>query len=452
MTYSIGPITLRNLTNHTWSTGQISLTTDIQSQPQIGYIVGQEMVSYNLIGSFFADTAAEARIQRQQINDIIANPNIQQVYITFDQDDEELSGWFVIDSLETTIEAAIFNHYPFTLSVRRIQGGGALTSQVWKSNPYIHSYVNLSELWVAMPNGRGNLAYDEERVGGDGASNLIKTGFSINVGFTYDQAFSHTDDDIYLARCQIYDTITGSTTSDPTDPDETAWIERFGTYVNFEGDVVIGNNLIRYIWEDAFSLGKGGGKLYVWTGSNWEIACDLLTISFFESPTLYTNVLKPTIEYFDFNKVIWHENYLAADNRNVSIRYKILRGSYTMHVSIKSDHGNITAFSGVSPYSGNSFVSYDENLITSNYRAALATTTLTNQIKYGFFYTDAPGGGGAVGSITFGYNTSEGIWTHLGFFAVPQPIPNSVSLATLGKQYLANMNFQETIINPVMMI
>lgn len=452
MTYSIGPIELRNLTNHTWSASQPSLNTDIQSQPQTGFVIGQEMVSYNLIGSFFADTAAEARVQRKQINDIIANPSIQQIYITFDQDDEELSGWFVIDSLETTIEAAIFNHFSFTLGVRRIKSNGLVDTQLWKSLSYNHSYTTAVEKWLSLPYGRGNVINDELRVGGDTANNPIKRNLTENIYEypTYNtvQTGITAFTNFYLARCQIYDTVNSNTTSDPTDPDETDWIERFGTYINFEGDAVFGNNLLRYIWDDTL----GGGRLYLWTGSNWEIACDSFTLAFSDTPTNLTVARKPTIEYFDWNKIIWHENYMEDENRNVSIRYKMLRGSYTLQVSIKSDHSTLQPTSGITRYSGNSHSSYNQNLTSSNYRGAFNTTTLANSIQYGFFYTDGSVGGGTGGDIQLGYTTNEKVWTHLGLFAVQNPIPNSVSLASLAGQYLSNMDFQEGIINPVMMV
>lgn len=452
MTYSIGPIELRNLTNHSWSTSQTTLTIDIQSQPQTGFVTGQEMVNYNLIGSFFADTAAEARIQREQINDIIANPNIKQVYISFDQDDAELSGWFVIDSLETTIEAAIFNHYPFTLGVRRIKGNGLVDIQLWKSLSYTHSYSTTPEKWLSLPYGRGDIIDDELRIGADTANNPIKRNLTEN---TYEYPTYNTVQtgitaftDFYLARCQIYDTINSNTTSDPTDPDETAWIERFGTYLNFEGDVVFRNNLLMYIWDDTL----GGSRLYLWTGSNWEIACNMFTLTFSDTPTNLTVARKPTIEYFDWNKIIWHENYTEDEDRNVSIRYKMLRGSYSLHVSIKSDHGNLVSTSGITRYSGNSHSSYDQNLTSSNYRAAVGTTTLTNPIQYGFFYTDGSVGGGTSGAVQLGYTTTEKVWTRLGLFAVQNPIPNSISLEVLAGQYLANMDFQETVTDLVMMI
>lgn len=450
MTYSIGPITLRNLTNHTWSASQTSLTTDLQSQPQIGYIVSQEMINYNLIGAFFADTEAEARTQRIQINDIIANPSIQQVYITFDQDDAELSGWFAIDNLETTIEATIFNHYLFTLGVRRIKGGGVTTGQIWKSNAYLHDYVNTSQNWISLPNNRGNIIFDELRNGGDGGSNAIKKDLIVTSPITY----THTNNivnfsaNVYLARCQIYDTITSNSTSDPNDPTEATWIERFGTYIDFQGDAVFSNNLIRYVWDETIS----GGVVYVWTGSNWEIACNGFTLAFSDVPTTLTEAHVPTVEYFDFNKIIWHENFTQAEGRNVSIRYKMLRGSYTLHVSIKLDHGNLQSTSGITKYSGNSHSSYSEDLATSNYRVARGTSVLGNPIQYGFFYTDGGAGGGAGGAVTLGYTTVEKVWTRLGLFATSNPIQNGVSVSTIANQYLANMDFQESIINPIMMV
>ena len=453
MSYSVGPINLRNLTNHTWSASQVSLNTAIQSQPETGFVTDYEMVSYNLIGAFFADTAAEARTQRKQINDIIANPNIQQVYIIFDQDDEELSGWFVIDSLETTIESAIFNHYPFTLGVRRIKEGSALTVQLGKSNPYLFSYTNVVDGWLAMPNGRGNLLgyLKEKRYGADNGFNMIERDI-LDTGLypTYNQNFSHTDSDVYKARCQIYDTITSNTTSDPNDPDETNWIERFGTYLNFEGDAVFRNNLLMYIWDATL----GGSRLYIWndTDFHWEIACDTFTLAFSDTPTNLTVARKPTIEYFDWNKIIWHENWTEDENRNVSIRYKMLRGSYTLHVSIKSDHGDLQSTSGITKYSGNSHSSYDQNLTTSNYRVARGTSVLGNPIQYGLFYTDGSTGGGASGAITLGYTTTEKVWTRLGLFATSNPVQNGVPVSDIANQYLANMNFQESIINPVMMV
>lgn len=453
MTYSIGPIALRNLTNHTWSASQTSLTTDILNQSQVGFVTGQEMVNYNLIGAFFADTTAEARIQRTQINDIIANPSIQQIYITFDQDDEELSGWFAIDNLETTVEAAIFNYYSFTLGVRRITGGGNITVQKANSYFYNHVYSNVNQRWVSMPNGQGDNS-DEQRFGGDGGFNPVKTNLDLTqlnptfrIGYSIPSPFV-PDPDIYLARCQIFDTVSSDTTTDPNDPDETNWIERFGTYINFEGDLVLRNNLLMYIWDATL----GGSVLYLWSGSNWEVACNTFTLTFSDTPTILTESHKPTIEYFDWNKIIWHENFTQAEGRNVSIRYKMLRGSYTLHVAIKSDHGDLVSTGGITKYSGNSHSSYDENLAGSNYRAALGTTVLGNPIQYGFFYTDGSGGGGASGDIQLGYTTSEKVWTRLGLFAVQNPIPNSVFKNTLANQYLANMDFQETIINPVMMV
>lgn len=452
MSYKLGPIALRNLTNHTWSAGQPGLTSVIQGQSETGFITGQEMISYNLLGAFFADTATEARIQRKQINDIIANPAIQQIYIIFDQDDEELSGWFAIDSLETTIEAAVFNHYPFTLGVRRIQGNGLLDTQIWKSHRYAHVYTTASNKWVALPYNRGNDFIFNSRVGGDGAFNSIKDNLVVDGERypTYDTRENPTNanSDYYLARCQIYDTISSSTTSDPNNPDETNWIERFGTYINFEGDLVLRNNLLMYIWDATL----GGSKLYVWTGSNWEIACNTFTLVFSDTPTNLTVAHKPTVEYFDWNKIIWYENWTEDENRNVSIRYKMLRGSYTLHISIKSDHGDLQSTSGITKYSGNSHSSYDENLITSNYRVARGTSVLGNPIQYGFFYTDGGAGGGAGGAVTLGYTTAEKVWTRLGLFATSDPIQNSVSVSTIAQQYLANMNFQETIINPLMMI
>lgn len=458
MSYSIGPIQLRSLTNHTWSASQISLTTDIQSQPQVGFVTDQEMVSYNLIGSFFADTAVEARIQRKQINDIIANPNLQQVYITFDQDDDELSGWFVIDSLETTIDAAIFNHYSFTLGVRRLKTGSGKTGLSWKSKPYNSAYTNTFEVWLSFPPNRfGSSKRNAIRRGADGQGNEIL--YDVEKGkhsfFTYDNFYSFnfqsgtsSAEQVYQARCKIYDTVDSNSTSDPTDPDETDWIERFGTYINFEGDAVFGNNLLRYVWDGTID----GSVVYAWTGSNWELICTGLSLVFSTTPTTITSSFQPTVEYFDWNKIIWHENYLTDEGRNVSVRYKMLRGSWTLHVAVKSDQGNLSATTKIEKYAGNSHSSYSQNLTSSNYRIALGTTVLTTPIQYGLFYTDGSVGGGSGGDIELGYTTSPGIWTRFGLFISENPLVSGELITDITNQYLANMDFQETIINPVMMV
>jgi hypothetical protein len=449
MTYSIGPIQLKYLTNHTWSSSQQLQQASIQNQVQTGFAVGQPMLSYNLIGAFFADTAEEAENQRIQINDIINNPTIEQIYIVFDQDDPELSGWFVLTSLETSIEAAIFNNFPFNLGVRKIKQGGDITVQGWKSNPYDTPYVNIPQTWVALPNNRGDVFFDELRTGGDGGTNPIKISVESN-GVSY-PSYSHVSNPLndntnpYLARCAIYDTVGTGTTASTSNPTEDSWIERFGTFSTYEGDVVFSNNLIRYIWDSDLQR----GRLYSWTGANWELICETLTLLFSDSPTTLTEGYKPSVAYFDWNKIIWYEHYTEAEGRNVNIKYKMLRGSYTLHISVKSDHGNILSTSAVNLYSGNTFSSYLTNLSGSNYRAVSANTVLGNPVYYGLFYTDNSTGGGTGGAINLGYTLSEGVWTHLGLFVAPNPIPNSVTIATLARQYLANMDFRETIIDPV---
>lgn len=449
MTYSIGPMDFRYLTAHNWSASQPNVSADVLLQPQTGFPTSQQMISYNLIGAFSADTPTEARLQRKQLNDLVNNAGISQIFIVFDQDDAELSGWFVLVSLETTVNAAIFTDYTFSLSVRKLKGGGYLTAQAWKSFPYNHAYTNTFETWLSLPNDRRKPITFELRVGADGGNNPIRNDLFEGDPVLYTQ-IGHSmnfNSDIYKARCQIYDTITSSTTADPTNPSESSWIERFGSYVSFEGDVVFRNNLLMYIWDETL-----GSKLYLWTGANWEIVCNSFTLGFSDSPTVVTERRKPTVEYFDFNKIIWYENFTEDENRNISIRYKMLRGSYTLHVAIKTDHGDLLSTSGITKYSGNSHSSYDEDLGGSNYRAALGTTTLANAVQYGFFYTDGSTGGGSSGAIQLGYVTNEKVWTRLGLFGVPDPIPNSVTLKTLASQYLANMNFQETILNPIITI
>ncbi len=450
MAYIIGPVTLRFLTDHNWVSSQVFRDVSIIQKPVSAYSIGQKFEVYNLIGAFNADTAAEARIERQKINDLFNNSTIQQVYIEFSGLDEaELSGWYALDSLDTSIEAAVFENYLFTASVRRLYSSGAGIGQVWKTQPYNSVYINTPLTWLAMPTNRGPLTGYQLRQGELGNSHVWMDVRREYMPLQYEKnvdPFAPSSTDKYdLSRCQVWDSTTQTGTNSATsDPVETTWVERYGTHYTFQGDAIFGNDLIRYIW----SASANTGAFYLWTGANWERTCQGLLLTLSDTPSFPSFTHKPIVEYFDWNKIIWTMLATTVEKRAVVVRCKIIRGSYFVSLSVKSDHGNLDQLTMVARVSGNTHTAYSENLLSSNYRAAEGTTALGTAITYGLFYTQNAFTGGTGGDVPFGSDTPVNVWNNVGYFSLKNPSGISgLTVAELAKQYLANMNFKEQLVN-----
>lgn len=441
MSYSIGPLQFDFLTDHRMVSSKNYSDVSVIGKKSSSYVIGYEFESYTLVGAFYNSNANTARLQRKQLNELVNNPNIDFIYINFDQD-TDLSGWFLLESLETAIDAAIFENYTFTLNVKKVLGGSFGIYQGWKSNPFIHVYTTAEELWLSYHNDRMRYATAEYRVGYNGLNTIVRGDLSLSPMYYQNLPVASN---IYNMRCEIFDTtIQNSTTSSAVDPVETTWQEKFGVYKSFEGDVVFSNGLIRYIWDDVLS----GGRVYLWTGNNWQAVTNPISWAFSTSPTNLTSLRKPVITYFSWNKIVWNETYQTDEQRNIHVRYKMLRGSYFINISIKSDHGNILNTSFLTRYPSNTHVSYDENITSSNYISAQSTTTLGTSVKYGLFFTDGTvSNTGTNGVINLGYATLPGVWTHLGLFAIRQPNTGNVSPAILARQFLANMDFGENLLN-----
>ncbi len=461
MTFSVGPITLRYLTQHNWSTSVTFTDVNILNSPQSSYGMGASLPSFSLAGEFNADTPTEARLQRKQINELLSNPSIQYVYIDFSSENEaELSGWYSIESLDTTIETAIFDTYPFTMTVKRANSSATMF-QTWKSRPHNDIFTVTSLPWVAMPENRGSFN-SQVRIGRDSIvtpifadtlGGLLTAVYPNALPVAYSADFDPNDplsgvNKYYTSRCYMYDTTTQSdVTTVNNDPSESTWVERFGTHFNWEGDVVFGNTLIRYIWSAAAQF----PYYYLWTGANWEKICVGPLVSLSVSPTTVTFETPPIVTYFDWNKIEWYHILvsLGDETRTIPIKYTMLRGSYFVTISVKGDWSTVQSTSNLAKASANSFVSNDENIGTSNYRSAKVTTPLATGVQYGLSYVD----GGATantgsGTIRFGISKSAGEWIRLGLFLLEKPTTSGhVTPDLLSRQFLANMNFEERLVN-----
>ena len=405
-----------------------------------------------MAGNFYATTGEAARIQRMQINDLFANPAIRQVYIEFDEDKEELSGWYMLGDLDTSILASVFNAYPFTMSVTRLYSSGAGVGQVWESRPLENVYTTIPKPWLALPPNKGGTSGSRFQLRqGDGGNAPVWRDLQegeMPISYRHDMdpfAPNSSDDKYYDNRCYVYDTITETGVINSVDPPKDDWIERFAGNVGYEGSVVIGNGFIRYVW----SKSTEAGFFYLWTGNNWDRIIAGPDLKFTGSGTGDGLLVhRPVVTYFDWNKVVWYHLSTQAEERAGILRCELLRGSYYISMAVKADYGEVNASSQIDNAGSTTVGSSFENMTTSNYRGWDLTTAGARTVKYGMFFTRQATTSSSAGRVILGSNTPEGEWNNFGVFMLNNPTGiSSLDVETLAQDYLSGMDFTERIVN-----
>ena len=446
MGIQIGPITLDSLEGQSWSISRRSETVGVPFGRSYSTTTGMELISYDLSGLVKAATDAAARLLRQQLQDLFNNHSLDFVYIAFDHDSPEFSGWYILDRLSMSLDAHIFGAYPFAASVRRLAAHGGLTeAQYFHAVTLTNDYSSLTPRpWTALVNGRGGASHDL-RTGQGGSNRIVANANDAIIPYDHPAA-----PDVYAGgRCRIFDTRTNLfSPHNAVDPDETDWLERFGNNIHFEGDAVVDNGLIRYV-----ALRAGGHYIYLWAGSYWERVADPPDWAFGDSPINASSTRLISIEYFDWDRITFLDYQDSQDNRGAALRWTLRRGTYFFEIETASRIGTILATSEiVSPYS-TTLGAFDNDVATANYASARVTAPVSgNQYHFGFLHTETatPAGssGGSYVRVQLGVTVAEDAYFKVAYFAVPHPLPSGLTKANLGLEFLSGSTTRRVLVDP----
>lgn len=434
MGLSIGPIELTFLEAHNWDVRRQIEMVNVPFARQTGYTVGAELVTYQLTGAFHADTDTEAKQIRRQLNELFNNPDIDFEYIEFDLDDEELSGWFLLDSINTQIIPGVFGDYPFSCSVRRLGNIENLKiGGYWKSNELTNDYGLSAREWLAIPNGLGS-GVGAVRTG-EGGSNQMVTSPTANP-IVYQGDFDTST--YYDMRCRLVDYTTIL-------PSSSTWTDIYGKDHKFAtagASYMMHNGLIGLDHSQVAGPTKIlKGLLYNNGSASWQI---YLTRFYLKNAagTTYTILHRPVIEKYNYDEIVWTVMYGdTSDNNNFPVTFRLRRGTYFIDVEIPVRETGVDIGPNTSiEISGDPFTSSSS---AANYFVGVNTST-----QMGFLYTETASPSYTSTAVKLGQTISA---SNVGKFAIlltSNPLPSGVTLANLGTEYIANISQQTVLVNP----
>lgn len=451
MSYSIGPITFPFLEAHSWDARRQTQIVNVPFTRQTGFSTGAELVSYSLSGQFYADTEAEAKVLRRQLVELFNNSDIDFEYIEFDCDDEELSGWFLLDQVSVNIPPGSLGPYPFSASVRRL---GNLSTHLfgtyWTSTPYTNDYALTGREWVAAPNSLGSPVNDNRP--GDGGENYIIVAPSPLVSPITYQA-QPTIADFYDMACRAY-TIPGTVSIADALNEVASKTEIFSNdhetirsaTTTARERIIISNGLIALAYDPVPS--RNETELYVYDSavappSSWvQVALDVLYTTTASAFSYSAQQFRPVFEKVSRDEIIFKvilSNTDAYDQNLVTARYRIMRGSYFVDVHLKTNGTDIdtdTAILGTDALSS----------LTSG--ANYSVADVGTKGKVGYLHTETATSTISVFSLRLGYSVAINSETHFGLLLTPPALPTGTTLANLGNEFIANMRQQPVLVDP----
>lgn len=458
MTITIGPIVIKDYETLSWSTRRQNEIVSIPYGPQqINNLTGVELIEYQITGTIFSDTTAP-KLLRRQLTELFNNNTREFTYIEFSEDGNELTGWFLLDNFLTEIIPSTF-HYNFNMTVRRLSLDNTQIIALYMQDdtPLDGDYTGLSERrWAGLPKGIGAVSHISRPT--DQGSIRIPINTTSHF-FPYTQSST-----IYDLRCKVYDTQTPrSLASFVSSPNviETGWVERFGLGDNFEGDVVITNDLIRLVFIQASSItGSNTNARYyfhIWTGSQWEYACwdwqPRYSGYFLNQIDIYGS---PTITHLSDNKIEYIQFYFLRGSgitRTLLVVKNMLNyGTYYVEKEVIARFDEIVDGSAMLAQS-QTVIGTDHSIVTDNYTSGQFQTASGFSFNMGFLHTKTPDDI-ALGSLLsgnylqVGYQVPVNTCYQVAVFVLPNPPPSGTTLANLGREYLSNSTQKRVLINP----
>ena len=445
MSYSIGPISFPFLEAHSWDARRQTQIVNVPFARQTGFSIGAELVSYSLSGQFYAGTEAEAKVLRRQLVELFNNSDIDFEYIQFDCDDEELSGWFLLDQVSVSIPPGTLGPYPFSASVRRL---GNLSTHLfgtyWTSNPYTNDFALIGREWVAAPNSLGSPVNDD-RPGEGGENQIVVAPAPLENPIVYrDQP---TFADYYDLACRCY-----TTAGNPSDglngiADMPEVFSSGHVYSDANNDsLVVSNGLVAIAYNSSLGIATMQMIIYEPTlGIPWRTIVSSIDL-FDTSLGVYRVVSQyPIVEKLSKDEIVLQVVYSVTadyDQNSVTVRYKIRRGTYFIDVHLKTKGADIDSTS---------------RLLTTASVASPVTATNTyvatvNSVpamsSAGFLHTETFVGVASGTNIQLGYDVLPNSETRFAVFVLPETIPTGTTVVNMGNEFIANMRQQPVLVDP----
>ena len=336
MTTSVGPIEFQFIESFSWTDGRSITTTAIPLRRNQSYTVGTNETTYTLSTSFFALTDEAAKVKRRQLHELARNPNIDFVYINFEQDSHEHSGWYHISDVSTTPITGTFGDYPVTFNItRRGTTGSHLLGTYRTANPLVNNYNLTGQNIMTLPNGATNVQLSSR--GGANGDNRI----TVNRPELYLSYPLPLFSGLYECRCRIQDTILADSTT------EAEWADVFGPEHVFQGDHIYGNGQIRFRWysssqETTIEIFDTGLGDWLEVASNYRI----------NSGGGSFPAGRPITIGFSWDLVEWHIKYETRIDNRLTIKYSLSRGQYFIKTEIVSNDNGIDVGSALVTASG----------------------------------------------------------------------------------------------------
>lgn len=435
MGFSIGPISLTFLEAHSWDVRRQVEIVNVPFARQTGFTVGAELVSYQLGGAFYADTDAAAKVIRRQMNELFNNPDIDFEYIKFDLDDDELSGWFLLDSINTQIIPAVFGDYPFSASVRRLgKDASHIFGYYYKANELTNDFSLTGREWTLYETtlSVGDARF-QNRVGALSITGVLTvptnrlTPAEFTGGAAYPTAINN--------RIRVWDDMGSASEGD--------WKEAFGPDHIFDGSAIVDNNHIRYKWDLAanlvsvFRYDSGNGWVEAISGFSFGTDLDARVLSYAKQQL--------SINYLSHEMAIITQIY-SDETTTLAVRYKIVYGTWFMSCELVTDDQGLAGDTTLVTGNGTKDANVN-NISTGNY-TSIRITGSGIQSSLGIFHTKTPTPSNPGSTVTLGYDVPANIHFNFGVFVIQYPLPSYLTLETLGREYLANISLHRVLVDP----
>ena len=367
---TIGGITVQFIEAISLSDGRRNQVIDIPYGPQTGFAAGGQLSRYSLRSHFYGTTLAQAKAVRSALRSLVKDYNQDVVKIVFDIDNNELDGWFLIDSLDTDIEGAT-NSFSFTMSASRLGGVAgavdALTPAVYYQSDPITSNCWTAQEWISLP---GDEAADEtvETYTGDVGIGLTPTNPTV-----FSSASTVFDSD-----CRIYDTVEALTDPEQLEGSGSGW-NVISSPSDATGGIVFDNGLLRVAWQQ---LGYASAAIN-FKARNYSIAAysptqnlyslQIYGFTFYSSaptiPSPYNpqtyNALPQIVEKSD-SRIVWQQRFMDMNINEPAyhIRFTMVRGQPWLGMKVYAQNA---AF-----YAKSSFAySFFETSVTNDFKSAV---------------------------------------------------------------------------------
>lgn len=438
-TITIGPIELPNILTLKWSTRRQNEIVSIPYGPQqINTVTGVDLVEYQFTGAIFNDVVAP-KLLRRQLTELFNNNTRDFTYIEFSEDDNELTGWFLLDRFSTEIIPNTF-HYNFDMTVRRLSLDNAQMVALYAQDdePLESDYSFAVRRWVGMPNGQGDSSHFLRT--GDEGTTRVPIDSDVHY-MPYTQTSIIND-----FRCRVYDTMVPVSLFDNPTDDESGWEERYGLGNNFTGDVIISNGLIRVGYSRSAGSFTTAGTyfIYIWSGTVWERAC----FDFIDGTVAPISNTTPTITYLTNDKIEFIQWYTI---NNVSVFYGIKNtlsfGNYYVAKELISRSFPPHALSYIDG-NFNTLVTTTHSVVSDNYSSLQMQAASGFNYNMGFLHTKTPVPTNFTGKLFLGYTVPINTRYHFAVFVLPNPPSAGTTLANIGREYLSNSTQKRVLINP----